>query len=117
MSKSYILAIVAALVVGGVIAGYGGASAEPAWQTQGCTQLQSPTEIPSPGLINFDTLANATVIGNNYAAAYGVRFENSAKTQAIIFGPDPAPHSAPECRDQQRRSPEYQQQCAAVLHL
>ncbi len=70
-------------------------SAEPLSQTQGCTQLQSPTAIPSPGLINFDTLANATIIGNNYAAAYGVRFENSATNRAIIFGHDPAPQSAP----------------------
>ena len=75
--------------------GYGGVGAEPILQTQGCTQLQSPTAIPSPGLINFDTLPNATIIGNNYAAAYGVRFENSATNRAIIFGPDPAPQSAP----------------------
>ncbi len=67
----------------------------PILQTQGCTQLQSPTEIPSPGLINFDMLANATIIGNNYTATYGVRFENSATNRAVIFGPDPAPHSAP----------------------
>jgi hypothetical protein len=95
MSRLYILIVVAALVIGGVGVSHSGASAETLWQTQGCVQLQSPTEIPAPGLINFDTLANATIIGNNYVATYGVRFENSATNKALIFGPDPAPRSAP----------------------
>ena len=75
MLRFRVFAIVVVLTVCGLI-GHSGAEAEPILQTQGCTQLQSPTQIPSPGLINFDTLPNATIIGNNYAAAYGVRFEN-----------------------------------------
>jgi len=94
MLRFRVFAIVVVLTTCGLI-GHGGAGAEPILQTQGCTQLQSPTQIPSPGLINFDTLPNATVIGNNYAATYGVRFENSPTNRAIIFGPDPAPQSAP----------------------
>ena len=95
MFRLRVFAIVAALVVSGFLVGYGGVSASPFSQTQDCTQLQSPTAIPGPGLINFDTLPNATIIGNNYAAAYGVRFEDARTNRAIIFGPDPAPHSAP----------------------
>ena len=95
MSKLHVTLVVAVLVAAAVIGVPNRAVATFSAQTQGCTQLQSPTQISSPGLINFDTLPNATVIGNNYAAAYGVRFENSATNKAIIFGPDPAPHSAP----------------------
>ena len=65
-------------------------------QTQGCVQIQSPSQIPSPGLINFDDLANAAVIGDSYGPDFGVHFENSAATRALIYGNEPAKaHSLP----------------------
>ena len=52
----------------------------------GCYELFSPREIPSPSLIQFDDLADASVIGSYYQASHGVVFEDgklaSVKTQA-----------------------------------
>jgi len=50
-----------------------------------CTELLSPTQIPSPGLINFDDLNDTNVIGAHYQPTYGVVFEDSATNQAIIY--------------------------------
>ena len=41
-------------------------------------------------LINFDTLPNAAVIGTSYKPSFGVTFEDSKATQAIIYGNEPA---------------------------
>ncbi|MEZ4657606.1 MAG: hypothetical protein R2911_08545 [Caldilineaceae bacterium] len=66
-----------------------------------CNPLQSSTEIPSAGLINFDDLSDADVIGSHYQPTHGVIFEDSATNKAIIFnqGLHPSepslPHSAP----------------------
>lgn len=60
-----------------------------------CTELTSPTAIPSAGLINFDDLRVGTVIGNAYQAAYGVRFEESRTTSAVIDAPPSGAHSKP----------------------
>jgi hypothetical protein len=57
---------------------------------QGCTVLSDPKNLPSPVLINFDTLPNAKVIGTSYKASFGVTFEDSRTTQAIIYGNEPA---------------------------
>ena len=65
-------------------------------QPAACEDLQSPTQIPAPGLINFDDLANAAVIGDAYQPSHGVRFEDAANTRAIIYGNEPAEaHSPP----------------------
>ncbi len=61
----------------------------------GCQELLSPTQIPSPGLINFDDLPNGAVIGNSYQSPYGVRFENTGTTRAIIYGNEPAEAQSP----------------------
>ncbi len=61
-----------------------------------CTAIKSPTEIPAPILINFDDMANAAVIGDHYRPSFGVKFENTATTRAIIYGNEPAKaHSSP----------------------
>ncbi len=63
-------------------------TAAPLGQQPNC-ELLSPTQIPSPGLINFDNLANATIIGASYLASHGVTFENTDVTRAIIIGNEP----------------------------
>lgn len=50
-----------------------------------CNVLQSATEIPAPGLINFDDLSEADVIGSHYVPTHGVTFEDSATNRAIIY--------------------------------
>ncbi len=61
-----------------------------------CQVLQSSTQIPSPALINFDDLNNATIIADSYRASHGVRFENGDTTQAIIYANEPTEaHSPP----------------------
>jgi hypothetical protein len=65
-------------------------------QGQACTTIKSPTEIPSPDLINFDDLPNAAIIGTQYQMTYGVTFENTGVTRALIYGNEPArAHSSP----------------------
>lgn len=49
----------------------------------GCFTLADPSGIPSPALINFDTLPDQTYILNHYAETYGVTFIEGAKTYAI----------------------------------
>ncbi|MFQ5858059.1 MAG: hypothetical protein ACE5LU_20840, partial [Anaerolineae bacterium] len=60
-----------------------------------CQEIFSPTEIPSPGLIHFDDLPNATVIGASYQASHGVTFESNDITRAIIYGNEPAEAQSP----------------------
>ncbi len=55
-------------------------------QQQSCSVLSDPKNLPSPALINFDTLAEAQVIGTSYKPSFGVTFEDSRLTQAIIYG-------------------------------
>lgn len=50
-----------------------------------CQELSRPADIPAAGLINFDDLDSSTVIGDVYAALYGVRFENGRTAQAIAY--------------------------------
>ncbi|HET7091102.1 MAG TPA: hypothetical protein VFL17_20910, partial [Anaerolineae bacterium] len=64
-------------------------------QQQTCQELFKPTDIPAPGLINFDDLANAAIIGDHYRAAYGVTFESNSTTQAIVYGNEPAQAQSP----------------------
>lgn len=90
MSEVRIAVVALALAALGLLTGNNLAQAVPQSQTQDCIQLQSPTQIPSPGLINFDDLPNAAVIGDSYRPAFGVRFENSATNRAIIYGNEPA---------------------------
>lgn len=54
-----------------------------------CQQLTSPQEIPAPALIDFDDAANGLVIGSRYQAAFGVTFEDSPTTRALIYGNEP----------------------------
>jgi len=61
-----------------------------------CSALTSPDQIPSPGVINFDDLPGATVIGAAYQAAHGVTFESSGITRALIYANEPAKaHTSP----------------------
>ena len=64
-------------------------TAAPLSQQQGCSELLSPTQIPSPGLINFDNLPNSTVIGTSYLVSHGVTFEDTNTTRALIYGNEP----------------------------
>ena len=70
--------LVALTVVTGLVMQNRGRSAPHA--NAGLRSVQSPSQIPSPGLINFDDLANAAVIGDSYGPDFGVHFENSAAT-------------------------------------
>jgi hypothetical protein len=54
-----------------------------------CPPISSPTQMHSPALINFDTLANSAVIGSQYKPSLGVTFEDIKTTQAIIYGNEP----------------------------
>jgi hypothetical protein len=64
-----------------------------------CSELFSPTQIPSPGLIHFDDLGNAVAIKDHYVPTHGVHFEESDTTRAITYADNPAEsttsHSAP----------------------
>ncbi|HET7088065.1 MAG TPA: hypothetical protein VFL17_05400 [Anaerolineae bacterium] len=62
----------------------------PTSQLPACQELVDPFKLPSPALINFDDLTHGQVIGTAYQAAYGVTFENSPTTRAIIYGNEPA---------------------------
>lgn len=55
-----------------------------------CTVLGKPSEVPQAALINFDDLTANTVIADRYLATFGVRFEDSRVTQAIIYANEPA---------------------------
>jgi hypothetical protein len=69
---------------------------ETALAQQSCFPLDDPLSIPAPILINFDNLSDATTIGNNYLATFGVSFEDSPTNQAIIYGqPSAQAHSDP----------------------
>ena len=52
-------------------------------QQQACTPLSDPKNLPSPVLINFDTLPNAAVIGTSYRPSFGVSFQDIKETRAI----------------------------------
>ena len=87
--RIFTLALLLALLVA-AFGIYSAAFAAPPAQVANCTEITGPTQIPSPGLINFDNLPNAAVIGASYQPLYGVRFENSAANRAIIYGNEPA---------------------------
>ena len=90
------LAAVMALAALGVLLSMRPASAAPALQWTDCGPIKSAAEIPSPGLIHFDDLANAAVIGDTYVAAFGVRFEDTRSNRAVIYGNEPTEaHSRP----------------------
>jgi hypothetical protein len=65
------------------------AAAAPPGQQPTCSPLRSPTEIPAPSLIHFDDLAGNVVIADSYRPAFGVRFENSGTTRALIYAAEP----------------------------
>jgi hypothetical protein len=61
-----------------------------------CDDLQSPSQIPAPGLIHFDDLGGGAVIRDAYRPTHGVRFEDAANTRALIYANEPAEaHSPP----------------------
>lgn len=60
-----------------------------------CTTIKGPDEIPAAALINFDDLPNAAVIADHYRPTFGVRFEKTDITQAIIYGNEPAEAASP----------------------
>jgi hypothetical protein len=63
---------------------------------QTCSILDDPHSIPAPILINFDNLPDASVIGTQYQATFGVRFEDSPLNKALIYGqPSAQAHSDP----------------------
>ncbi len=64
-------------------------------QTQQCTEIKGPDEIPAAALINFDDMSNAAVIEDHYRPSFGVRFEKTGTTQAIIYGNEPAEAVSP----------------------
>ena len=47
------------------------------------TILDKPTQIPTPAVINFNEVAEGTVLANRYRASHGVRFEDGKLTQAV----------------------------------
>ncbi len=51
-------------------------------QPAACITLTDPNDIPSPSVINFDSLADGAVIGTTYQTTNGVIFENSTIQQA-----------------------------------
>jgi hypothetical protein len=59
-----------------------------------CFALESPDSIPGASLINFDDLPNATSIADSYRPSFGVRFENSPQTRALIYGNEPGKASS-----------------------
>jgi len=60
-----------------------------------CERILSPDELDNPNLISFEDLPNATTIGDLYRAEFGVRFEESATNNAIIYGNEPSDASSP----------------------
>ena len=54
-----------------------------------CSEISSPSEIPTPKLINFDSLSNGTVIKSSYQSAHGIVFEDSGTTRGLIYGNEP----------------------------
>lgn len=54
-----------------------------------CQELSRPADIPAAGAIHFDDLAHGAVLGDAYAALYGVRFENGRSARALIDGKTP----------------------------
>ncbi len=60
-----------------------------------CTTIFSPTQIAGAGLIHFDDLPNAAVIGTAYLLSDGVTFEDSSQNQALIYGNEPAEAQSP----------------------
>ena len=61
-----------------------------------CSVLDDPQSIPSPVLINFDDLSDATVIAGHYLTTFGVGFEDSSTNRALIYGqPSAQAHSDP----------------------
>lgn len=55
-----------------------------------CQELSRPADIPLAGAITFDDLTHGTVIGDAYAALYGVRFENGRSARALVYDKTPA---------------------------
>lgn len=80
-----LLAILLLWLIGAVVFQPAPASAQ-----QSCQVLTSTKQLVSPVLINFDNLPNAKVIADSYFASFGVTFENSKTTRAIIYGNEPA---------------------------
>lgn len=75
-------------------------------QSLECIDLGDPGKIPAASLIRFDELPNAAVIADYYRPTFGVRFENSAQTRAIIYGNEPAKaHSSPNVASNNAVSP------------
>jgi hypothetical protein len=63
---------------------------QPPAPAPGCYELRSPTEIPSPALVDFDDLPDAATIGAAYQAAYGLTFYEGSDTKVITYADRPA---------------------------
>jgi hypothetical protein len=54
-------------------------------QRQSCNELESPTQIPAPALVNFDDLADAVTIADSYVPSYGLHFYTGDDTNVITY--------------------------------
>ncbi|MCL4863851.1 MAG: hypothetical protein KJZ93_30875, partial [Caldilineaceae bacterium] len=70
-----------ALFVNAVVFGLEQCSERP----QPCTPLRHHREIPAPALVDFDDLPDAAVIGDHYAATYGLNFYAGDDTRVITY--------------------------------
>lgn len=61
-----------------------GMPCNPATLNSPCQELGRPSDIPIAGVINFDDLSPGAVIGDAYAALFGVRFENGRSARTLI---------------------------------
>ena len=73
------------LFINAVIYGLDNCPGAPEEPEEGCFELFSPREIPAPTLINFDDVADATVLETVYQASHGVTFGNNDVTKVIAY--------------------------------
>ncbi len=52
---------------------------------QQCNELESPRQIPSPTLVNFDDLGDAVTIADHYVPAHGLHFYSGDDTKVITY--------------------------------
>ncbi len=60
-----------------------------------CTPLGSPSQLPTPSLIDFDDLPDGANIGNHYQAGFGVVFEDSRTARVNTLALRTGSHSPP----------------------
>lgn len=52
---------------------------------QQCSELESPRQIPSSTLVNFDDLGDAVTIADHYVPTHGLHFYNGDDTKVITY--------------------------------